>query len=191
MQKYSVYWTLNELNWFMNLFRQDWYKFEKFGKVGGSILDQELTSEALLWILCSWRSNDIQAILGICWTRVSRTQEARDWTTLFHVHTVWIIVVIFGSFIWNARDGLIWWWWLVKNASQAIEKASKVCRVCPPPSTPSKPPCPEGKSAGERWVLLVLLMDTKSQMESPFQELFSRLQYLTWKRWKHSDATLS
>ena len=91
---------------------------------------------------------------------------------LFHVHTVWIIVVIFGSFIWNAREGLIWWWWLVKNASQAIEKASKVCRVCPPPSTPSKPPCPEGKSAGERWVLLVLLMDTKSQMESPFQELF-------------------
>jgi len=42
-----------------------------------------ITSEALLWILCSWRSNDIQAILAICWTRVSRTQEARHWTTLF------------------------------------------------------------------------------------------------------------
>ena len=150
-----------------------------------------ITSSALLWIFCSWRWNDIHIEYWICWTRVSRTQEARDWTTLFQVHIVWIIVVIFGSFIWNAREGLIWWWWLVKNASQAIEKASKVCRVCPPPSTPSKPPCPEGKSAGERWVLLVLLMDTKSQMESPFQELFSRLQYLTWKRWKHSDATLS
>ena len=42
-----------------------------------------ITSEALLWILCSWRSNDIQAILAICRTRVSRTQEARNWTTLF------------------------------------------------------------------------------------------------------------
>ena len=42
-----------------------------------------ITSEALLWFLCSWRSNDIQAILAICRTRVSRTQEARNWTTLF------------------------------------------------------------------------------------------------------------
>ena len=59
-----------------------------------------ITSEALLWILCSWRSNDIQAILAICRTRVSRTQEARNWTTLFQdvkiecikfrLNTVWV-----------------------------------------------------------------------------------------------------
>ena len=51
-------------------------------------IKSSITSEALLWILCSCRSNDIQAILGICWTRVSRTQEARHWTTLFQVRVV-------------------------------------------------------------------------------------------------------
>ena len=42
-----------------------------------------ITSSALLWIFCSWRWNDIHIEYWICWTRVSRTQEARDWTILF------------------------------------------------------------------------------------------------------------
>ena len=47
-----------------------------------------ITSTALLWILCSCRSNDIQAILGICWTRVTLTPDTEQqcfkmWKELF------------------------------------------------------------------------------------------------------------
>ena len=37
-----------------------------------------ITSETLLWILCSCGSNDIQAILGICWTRVTLTPDTEQ-----------------------------------------------------------------------------------------------------------------
>ena len=37
-----------------------------------------ITSETLLWILCSSRSNDIQAISGFCWTRFSLIPETEQ-----------------------------------------------------------------------------------------------------------------
>ena len=35
-----------------------------YQELAGDIIECSITSEALLWILCSWRSNDIQAILA-------------------------------------------------------------------------------------------------------------------------------
>ena len=47
------------------------------------LLKCSITSEALLWILCSWKSNDIQAILAICWTRISRTHIVSKLLSMF------------------------------------------------------------------------------------------------------------
>ena len=40
--------------------------------------EDSITSETLLWILCSCGSNDIQAVSGICWTRVSLDQDTEQ-----------------------------------------------------------------------------------------------------------------